>query len=255
MIENEQNGQSSVTPETESNEYQYVDQPQQTEQKPVQNINFADKYRNTPAGKYNDIDELAKGYNSLVQYIGSKEKGDNSLPESYVYNGIYQDSEDILGFYEQEAREIGLNQEQFDKLVGHYESFIDSYESGIEEAANGVQAQYWDDCVSYFGQDMQTVANNADYVIENKIPQYTNGRITTEAIVDFFDRHGIASHPITLTLLDMIAEAYKEGRIGAPSSMTSSRNSSNTTISKIIRDKNNPERNEILMNLYKSYLQ
>jgi hypothetical protein len=252
MIETEQINPSNETQQTNLAQ-QYVEQPQQARPNNIY-PELMDKYKNTPAGKYINVDELAKGYNSLVSYLGSKEGASaGTVAENIIYNGKYQDNQDIKNYYIEQAKETGLNQQQFDKYVENHEAFMDSYEEGEQEEAAATQARYWDSSLQYFGRDIEAIADAADFVIERKIPEYTNGEITTEQIMHFMDAHGIAAHPIMLTMLNMIYDAYTEGKAGVPGNLQAPGYYNNPEYSKIINDQYNPQRNDLLLALYNKY--
>lgn len=124
-------------------------------------------------------------------------------PAEYSFRSDYEDIDSVV---KETARHLNLSEEQAIGFSQAITSVAESAFASVGEDLQAVSQQYVEDSRQVFGDKLNEVVTNADYVCDKIIPNLCN--MEGEAFRDLLGSHGLASHP----LLNHVTALYGQGR-------------------------------------------
>lgn len=187
-------------------------------------------FTGTKAASFSSLEDLAKSYNNLASLMGSKIEnlspeqratlsnmfGERAadVPRSASDYKIATENPDIAKALQNAAYDMGLSQQQADRvteLIGEFsDSLVQNFENEMQETAMG----YVDQSRQVFGQSLDNIIATSEYVAENIIPHVCG--MDGDSFLYLLGAHGLAGHPAILSLLSHIGELYQQGRGNIP---------------------------------------
>lgn len=188
------------------------------------------EFAGTKAASFNNLEDLAKSYNSLVSLMGSKienlspeqratlsnmfEEKSGGIPRSASDYKVAAENPDIARALQNAAYDMGLSQQQAEGMTELIGEFSDNIVQGFENVMQETALGYVEQSRQVFGQSLDNVIATSEYVAENIVP-YVCG-MDGESFLYLLGEHGLAGHPAILALLSHIGELYQQGRGNIP---------------------------------------